>query len=130
VRKQLSGYNGRMEFFPANPDVERLAPGDTHLLDLRAEPYPDGKRLQIHLELTPFQQRPYLDLTLTDSTREVIAPTAVVEPVAYKFDHTLQIRKPFATRNAPYKPAVILSFSNLGEIGHCDLNVEIPSPTV
>ncbi len=130
MRKQVSGYNGRMEFFLTNPDVERLAPVDTRLLDLRAQPYPDGKRLQITLELTPFQQKPYLELTLTDSSGEVVATTTVVEPVSWWLDLTLHIRKHVATTGGVYKLAVMLSFPDLGEIDHRDLTVEIPSPTV
>jgi len=130
VRKQVSGYNGSMEFFLTDPDIERLAPADTRLLDLRAEPYPDGKHLRITLELTPFQQKPYLELTLTDSAGEVVAATTIVEPVAWRLDLTLHIRKLVATTGAVYKLTVILFFPNLGEIDHRDLTIEIPSPTV
>ena len=130
MRKQVSGYNGRMEFFLTDPDVERLPPADTRLLDLRAKPYPDGKRLRINLELSPFQQKPYIELTLTDSTGEVVATTTVVEPDAWRLDLTLHIRKPVPSTGADYKLAVILSFPDLGEIDHRDLTIEIPSPTI
>ena len=55
-----------MEFFLNDPQVHRLPPNQTRLLDLRAEPYPDGRRMRVALELTPFEQRPYIELTLTD----------------------------------------------------------------
>jgi len=130
VRKRVFGYNGRMEFFLTDPDIERLPPADTRLLDLRAEPYPDGKRLRVALDLTPFQQKPYLELTLPDSAGEVVAATSIVEPVAWRLELTLHILKPGATAGGVYKLTVILSFPDLGEIDRRDLIVEIPSPTV
>jgi len=129
VRKQVSGYNYPMEFFITDPDVERLPPADTRLLDLRAEPYSDGKRLWVALELTPFQQKPYLVLTLTDSAGEVVATTSIIEPVASRLEITLHIRKPGVTASGVYQLAVILSFPDLGEIDRRDLTVEIPSST-
>ncbi len=138
MRKRVSGYNDRMEFFLTDPDVERLPPADTRLLDLCAEPYPDGKRLRVALELTPFQQKPYLELTLTDSAGEVVASTIVVEPVAWRLDLTLHTRKPApslaegpgGTASEVYQLAGILSFPDLGEIDRRDLTIEIPFPTV
>ncbi|MCX6037543.1 MAG: hypothetical protein NTW99_06585 [Chloroflexi bacterium] len=119
-----------MEFFLTDPDIERLPPADTRLLDLRAEPYPDGKRLRVALDLTPFQQKPYLELTLTDSAGEVVVATSIVEPVAWRLELTLHILKPGATASGVYKLTVILSFPDLGEIDRRDLTVEIPSPMI
>ncbi|MDP2994584.1 MAG: hypothetical protein Q8N46_05625 [Anaerolineales bacterium] len=130
MRKRVFGYNDRMEFFLTDPDIERLPPADTRLLDLRAEPYPDGKRLRVALDLTPFQQKPYLELTLPDSAGEVVAATSIVEPVAWRLELTLHILKPGATAGEVYKLTVILSFPDLGEIDRRDLTVEIPFPTV
>ncbi len=120
-----------MEFFFTDPEVARLPPADTRLLDLRAEPYPDGKRLRVALDLTPFQQKPYLELTLTDLAGEVVAATSIVEPVTCRLELTLHIRKPAASAatSGEYKLAVILSFPELGEIDRRDLIVEIPSPS-
>lgn len=119
-----------MEFILTNPNIERLPPAETRLLDLRAEPYPDGKRLRVILDLTPFQQKPFLDLTLTDSTGEVVAETSIVEPVAWRLELTLHILKRGTTPTSAYKLKVLLSFPDLGEIDRRALIVEIPSPTV
>ncbi len=118
-----------MEFFLTDPEVARLPPADTRLLDLRAEPYPDGKRLRVALDLTPFQQKPYLELTLTDPAGEVVAATSIVEPVTCRLELTLHIRRVGAAAGGAYKLAVILSFPELGEVDRRDLTVEIPSPT-
>ena len=129
MRKRVSGYNGCMEFFLTDPDIKHLPPANTRLLDLRAEPYADGKRLRVAFDLTPFQQKPYLELTLTDSAGEVAA-ASIVEPVACRLELTLHISKTGATIGGVYKLAVFLSFPDLGEIDRRDLTIEIPSLTV
>jgi hypothetical protein len=119
-----------MEFFITDMDAERQPSADIRLLNLSAEPYPDGKRLRVAFNLTPFQQKPYLELILTDSTGEIAAATSIVEPVSWRLELTLHIRKPGVTIGGIYNLTVILSFPDLGEIDRCELNVEIPSPMV
>jgi hypothetical protein len=118
-----------MDFFTIDPEVERLPPAQTRLLDLRLEPSLDGKRLRVALELTPFLQKPYLELTLTNPGGEVAATTSIIEPMAWKIEITLHIRPP-ALSGGTYTLAVVLSYPDLGEIDRCSLNVEIPAPTV
>jgi hypothetical protein len=133
----VSGYNYPMEFFLTDPNVERLPPADTHLLDLRAEPYPDGKRLRVALEITPFQQKPYLELNLSDSDGNIVTTTNIVEPVAWKLELTLHIRglapvvaKKHATNiTGQYTLSAVLSYPDMGEIDHRILSIHMPSPT-
>ena len=130
MRKRVFGYNGRMEFLLTDPNIERLPPANSRLLDLWAGPYPDGKRLRVVLDLTPFQQKPYLELILTDSAGEVVAETSIVEPVMWKLELTLHIPNRGETADGVYNLRVNLSFPDVGEIDHRDLSVEIPSPMV
>jgi len=128
VRKQVFGYNCWMEFFLNDPDIERMPPADTRLLDLRVEPYPDGKRLRVAIDLTPFQQKPYLELTLTNSVGEIVASTSIVEPVAWRLELTLHILKPGNVTGGFYQLTVTLSFPELGEIDHRAVIIDIPYP--
>ena len=117
-----------MEFFLSDPDVVRFPPIDTRLVDLQAEPDPDGKRLRVVLDLTPFQQKPCIDLTLTDSTGEIAATTSIVEPVAYKLDLTLHIRRPPTDATDRFTLAATLYYPDLGEVDHRLLRLVLPSP--
>ena len=120
-----------MEFFIADSNVERLSPAETRLLNLRAEPDPDGKRLRVTLELTPFLQRPYLELSLTESTGQEVSSASIVEPVGWKLELTLHIRKPASplpvvgagskievpvANTVKYNLTASLSYPELGEI--------------
>jgi len=127
VRKRVSGYNDRMEFFLTDSEVTRLPPADTRLLNLHAEFYPDGKRLRVSLGVTPYQQKPYLEVTLTNSIGEIVAATSIVEPVAWKLEFTLHIRKPDAIKSGAFKLTVVLSYLELGEIDRREITVEIPT---
>ena len=127
-----------MEFFFADPQVERLPPAETRLLDLRAEPDPSGKRFRVTLELTPFLLRPYLELSLTDSTGHEVSSASIVEPVGWKLELTLHIRKPAfplpstgpgskielpAENNVEYILTASLSYPDLGEIDRRKITV-------
>ncbi len=126
-----------MEFFLNDPNIKRYPPADTRLLNLQAEPYPDGKRLRIGLELTPFLQKPYLEITLTDDQGSNIASTSIVEPTAWKLEFTLHLRKPGQKpqvnsgpgENKGYTLSVALSYPDLGEIDQRRISIQLPDPS-
>jgi hypothetical protein len=130
VRKRVSGYNGGMGFFQLEPNVEKKLPQETRLLNIHAEPDFEGKRLKVGLDLTPFQQKPYIDLTLIASTGELIASTSIVEPVIWNLELNLHIRKSSPSSNGLYKLTVVISYPDLGEVDRRDLSIEIPSTAV
>jgi hypothetical protein len=124
-----------MEFFINDPNIERLPPTSTRLLDLRAEASPDGKHLRVALDLTPFQQGPYIELSLTDSAGNEIASASIVEPVGWKLELTLHIRRPALSKiegssanTGKYTLATCLSYPDLGEVDHRSLTIEILTP--
>jgi len=116
-----------MEFFINDPNIERLPPSETRLLDLRATPDPDGKHLRVALELTPFQQRPYIELSLSDAEEKEVAAASIVEPVGWKLELTLHIRKTGATAGT-YRLSAVLSYPEQGEVDRRSLAIEIPAP--
>ncbi|MGB8214989.1 MAG: hypothetical protein WCE68_15685 [Anaerolineales bacterium] len=116
-----------MEFFINDPLIERQPPVETRLLDLRAEPDPNGQRLRVALELTPFQQRPDIELSLTNSTGSEVASASIIEPVGWKLELTLHIRTIIPTAEK-YTLAASLSYPGLGEVDRRTLIIEIPIP--
>lgn len=81
-----------MDLFFPDDLLPRAAPEETRITDLRAEPHPDQKRVRVNMEITPFQTRPYVDVTLFDSDGDEIATTSFVEPMTWKLEFTLHIR--------------------------------------
>jgi len=81
-----------MEFFFPDDNLKRTAPEETEILSLNAEPYEDGRRVRVNIEMSPFEKRPFLDVTLTDSLGQIVSTASFVEPMAWKLEFTLHLR--------------------------------------
>ena len=96
-----------MDFFFPEDNLTRAVPEETDITSLRAEPYPDGYRLHVNLEVTPFQKRPHIEVTLNDADGAEIASTTIVEPLSWKLEFTMHIRSEL---NNPYELAARLYY--------------------
>ena len=88
-----------MDFFLPEDHLQRAVPEETRITSLTATPYPDGYRLRVNIEITPFQQRPHLEVLLNDADNEEIASTSIIEPLGWKIEFTMHIR---GELNNPY----------------------------
>jgi len=104
-----------MEFFIQDPNVLRLPPEDVRILDLRAQPYPDNRRVRVALDLTPFRERPYIELTLVNAQEELLGSASIVEPVAWKLELTMHLRQGGAA-SGPLTLVARLSYPDLDEV--------------
>ena len=86
------GYNTCMEFFFPEDNLTRAVPEETKIASLSAQPYPDGRRLRVNLEVTPFQKRPYIEVSLNDVDGHEVASTNIVEPMSWKLEFTMHLR--------------------------------------
>ena len=76
-----------------------MTPEETRIKSLSAEPYPDGYRVHVYVEATPFQKRPHIEVILTDANGDEIGSTTIVEPLGWKMEFTMHIR---GELNNPY----------------------------
>jgi len=81
-----------MEFFFPEDNLKRTSPEETEILSLSAEPYGDGRRVRVNIEMSPFEKRPHLEVTLTDSNGQEISTTSFVEPMQFKLEFTMHLR--------------------------------------
>jgi hypothetical protein len=81
-----------MEFFFPEDNLTRATPEETSINSLSAQPYPDGRRLRVNIEITPFQKRPYIEVSLNNSNGDEVASTNIVEPMSWKLEFTMHIR--------------------------------------
>lgn len=81
-----------MDFFLPEDHLQRMTPQETRITSLKAEPYPDGYRLRVNIEMTPFQKRPHLEVVLSDSHGDEVASSSIVEPMSWKIEFTMHIR--------------------------------------
>lgn len=88
-----------MEFFFPEDNLTRATPEETKITSLSAQPYPDGRRLRVNMEVTPFQKRPYIEVELNNANSDEVASTNIVEPMSWKLEFTMHIR---GELNNPY----------------------------
>lgn len=81
-----------MDFFFPEDHLERTPPEETKIISLSAEPYEDGRRVRVNIEMSFFEKRPHLELTLTDSENQEISSVSFVEPMNFKLEFTLHLR--------------------------------------
>ncbi len=81
-----------MDFFFPEDNLQRMTPEETHITSLTAEPYADGQRVRVDIEMTPFQQRPYIEVLLSDAAGEEVSTASIVEPMGWKLEFTMHLR--------------------------------------
>jgi len=81
-----------MDFFFPEDNLARSLPEETRITSLNAETYPDGRRLRVNIEITPFQKRPTIEVTLQNSAGDEVASTSIVEPLSWKLEFTMHLR--------------------------------------
>jgi hypothetical protein len=56
------------------------------------KPYPDGRRVKLNFKLTPFRERPSVEVTVTNALRNEVASISLIEAMDTEFDFTLHLR--------------------------------------
>jgi hypothetical protein len=81
-----------MDIFFSDPSQVPLPPDEVRILDSSLDPYPDGRRLRLTLEFTPFQKKPNGDIVISDNDGNPVAVTSFVEAVTPTLEMTLHLR--------------------------------------
>ena len=82
-----------MDIFFTDPTEVPLPPDEIRIRSLRAEPWPDGGRVRIYLEIDPFQMRPNAEIRIFDEDEEEVASLNVIETIERKMEFTMHIRR-------------------------------------
>jgi hypothetical protein len=81
-----------MDIFFQDPADIPLPPGEVRIRKFRAEPWPDGRRVRVTLELTPFLKRPNGEIRITDDQGEEAASISIIETMEPKMEFTMHLR--------------------------------------
>lgn len=65
---------------------------EIRITELTASPYPDGSRVRITINLTPFLERPNLELSAQKVDGPVVAEMSVIETMHHVLEFTMHIR--------------------------------------
>jgi hypothetical protein len=80
-----------MNFFD-NPDETPVPKEQVAIEQAAFEPLPDGRRVRVSVTLTPFLDRPNLDISLIAPDGRIASSLAIVEALERQMDFTLHIR--------------------------------------
>ena len=83
-----------MDIFFRDPSDVPLPPEQVRIRLFRAEPWPDGRRVRIQLEITPFQKRPSSEIEIHNAAGEEITSLTIVEAIDPRMEVTLHLRSP------------------------------------
>ena len=102
-----------MDIFFADPTEIPLPPDEVRIRELRADPWGDGRRVRVYLELDPFQVRPNADLVIRDEQGQEIAHANIIESMDRKIEATMHLRGEL--KSASYTLDVTLYYAAIDE---------------
>ncbi len=90
-----------------------LPPEQVRFTELRVEPWPDGRRIRVHVDITPFQQNPNLEASITAGDGGEAAHAMIVETAEHRIVFTMHLRGEIQN---PYSLAATLSYPEIGTV--------------
>lgn len=78
---------------PVTPSSgKRFPPQQVRITSLKIEPNPDGVRVRVLLTLTPFQERPGVELRIIDAAEKEAANVSIIEAMDHRMALTMHLR--------------------------------------
>ena len=81
-----------MEIFFQDPNEIPLPPQEVRIREIKAEPWPDGCRVHVYLEMDAFQKRPNINLLISDAEGKERATVSIIESMTRKIDLTMHLQ--------------------------------------
>jgi hypothetical protein len=99
-------------FFTDAGDVP-LPPEEVRIIHFSAEPRTDGRRVVLHFQLTPFQQKPNIEIKIFNQQGDEVASLNVVEAIENLMDFTVHLRQ--EKTGGGYKAEMRVFYSSLDD---------------
>jgi hypothetical protein len=71
-----------------------VAKADVRITEAMARPHPDGRRVRLDFKLTPFLERPSVDIAVQNLMGDVVATLSLIEAMDTEFEFTVHLRGP------------------------------------
>ncbi len=81
------------DIFFTNSDEAPVPSDEVRIRLLEVVPRADGRRVDVRMEITPFQQRPNVELTIRNDSGEEVSTLSVVEAMEAAMDFTMHLRE-------------------------------------
>lgn len=96
------------DIFFADPADVPLPPEEVRIRDLSATPWPNGRRVKVYLEVTPFQKRPSGEMLMTNQDGQPVASASIIETIDPKMEVNLHLRT--TESSGVYQLSVVLFY--------------------
>ena len=83
-----------MDMFFADPGDVPVPPDEVRIRELKVDPYPDGRRVRVNIDVTPFQKKPQGEVVIRDEEGNVETTANIIEPIENRIEITMHLRKP------------------------------------
>jgi hypothetical protein len=82
-----------MDIFFQESAEASLPPDEVRIRELHVEPWSDGQRVKVNVELDAFQQRPNLSLSIRNALGKEITEITIIEPITRKISVNMHLRE-------------------------------------
>ncbi len=97
------------------PPENGLPPREVRIQSLRVAPWPeDPRRVRVHLDVTPFLQRPNIEVSITTESGAEAASISIIESIDSRMVFTMHIRG--EPMNGKYTLSASLSYEETGAV--------------
>lgn len=79
-----------IQFFNGNYDPKPRE--EVKIEAVRVAPYPDGQRVHVEVDITPFRERPNLLLAIHDEQDRVVNELTIIETMHFNMEFTMHLR--------------------------------------
>lgn len=97
-----------------DPSEAPVPPEEVRFRELRVEPYPDGGRVRLTFDITPFQSGPDLEIEIIDQSSREVATLSVIGAHTSTLSLTAHLRPP--DPGGKYDLRARLSYEDLGQV--------------
>lgn len=111
---------------PDEPASDAREPADVRFDEVHVEPWPDGRRVRVHMTLTPFKERPNLEAVITNRDGDEVATIMIVENLDTRLVFTMHIRQP--EPKGPYTLAARVLYEQAGMVDEKTVPFSLPEP--
>jgi hypothetical protein len=92
---------------------------------LRAEPWSeDGRRLRIQLDVTPFLERPNIDVAITNPHGDIVSSVSIIESIDTHMAFTMHLRGEPEQWQGKMTLSASIQYPDIGEVDQESVMIE------
>jgi hypothetical protein len=113
-----------MDLHFVEPDEAPVPPESVRVRRIDIVPRSDGRRINVRLELTPFLERPTIEVVMFDPSGEVAAETSIIETVDHELEFTIHLRS--EAQAGDYRCRVVAVYQDQPPVDTQEVHFKIP----